>query len=581
VRNIIVNDEISTRFKYVFGGVVLFAVAILIQLFRWQIIHNAEYEAAAKVLVASDYSYKTERGLIYDCNMTVLATDEPSWFVYISVGNNTLDTRNYEAHQTEIKNRLFEVLSLTDEEIEAINKYPMSYIPIKHGVTEEMRKQIQEEDLFGVYFSEEYKRVYPNGKLASNVLGYIGKNENGTEEGYYGVTGYFYKDLVGYQGYVEGERDISGDLILLGDYDQIRPKKGKDIVLTLDVTIQRKVEDVLKKGVVDTGAKSGSAIVMDPKTGKIIAMATYPTYDPNEYYKIMSYENLRNRCISNSYEYGSINKVVTISSAMDYGLIDEDYICDDKYGYMKIYDRTIYTWDKRPDGVQTPVDVLRNSNNVCSAKIGLEMSYEQQYRKLKEFGLVDPININLAGEETGWCPEPALWSDVDQATISFGQTFSATPLQVVSAISTIANDGDRMQPYVVEKVISEDGEVVYKPKVVARPVSKETAEKMRGMLGDIISDSSISPQFDALKEYKIGGKTGTSQIPISDVGSGNTGYREDVTNATFVGFAPYDNPQVIMLVWIEEPTSHTLANQTAVPIWVQMFDSIKNDVIEL
>lgn len=578
MRNVEVDNAFQNRYRLVILFFVCFSILILVQLFRWQVVYNEKYVAQAKALVETSSTLLTRRGVIYAHDMTVLSIDEPAWFVYISVGGSESDNTFFESRRSEIVDTLSTVLELdkADIEFKLSPDATASFVPIAHYIGEEQRQQLLSENLPFVFFEHESKRVYPNGKLASNVLGFIGNDNEGQLLGKYGITGFYWGDLSGMNGYRYAERDVGGNVILKGEYDPIDPRIGKDIVLTIRPEIQRKVEEGLKTGVISTGSLSGSAVVMDPKTGAVWAMASYPTYDPNSFWEVSDVGDYRNRTIADAYEFGSVNKVVTISTALELGRIDENYICIDDKGYIDLYDKRIYTWDHLPDGRQTPAEVLKNSNNVCAIDIGLKMTSEEYYNSLKEFGLIDKVGIGLEDESSGRCPSYAEWTKLDLAMASFGQMFTATPLQITSAISAVANDGKRMQPYIVEKIEGEDEVIDAEPRMASQPLSEETANKVSKMLNDIVIENSVMSRYlGDYEDYKLAGKTGTAQIPLKDA----AGYKESVYNVTYVAFGPYDDAQFIMLVWLEEPSTNSLSSMTAVPVWADIFDLIKDDVM--
>lgn len=572
------KDLTSNKFNFVVLGLGLFAFLILIQLFRWQIIYHDRYETESESLTKIYIPLQPEKGIIYSNDMSVLSIDEPLWLAYISVSNHFLDKEKFLNEKDQIINQLSENLILPKEDISAkLNSTNLSYIPIQHYIDNETKNKLEEINIFSLYFEKEYKRVYPNGKLASNLIGFVGLDNDGNEIGRYGVTGYYWKDLSGVEGFKQNEQDAQGNILLSSNYSPLSPKKGKSIVLTIDSHIQRIVEEKLEEGVLENKAVSGTAIIMNPQTGQIIAMANYPTYDPNFYSVVTDNSVYKNKAVSDSYEFGSVNKVITVASAMELGLIDENYLCNDSTGYLQVGDKTIYTWDHKPDGIQTPADVLKNSNNVCAAEIGLKMTPNQFYGYLEEFGLTNKIGLGLEDESKGWCPYPEEWRKIDLAAASYGQMFSATPMQIISAISAIANDGERMQPYLIKSILDDDKKRDFEPIVLSNPISEITADKVSIMMHYAANEGSIAKFFKNYTQYKIAGKSGTAQIPDPETG----GYNEKLTNATYIGFAPYDNPQFIMLVWLEKPEKHELSSYTAVPVWANIFGEVKDKLIKI
>lgn len=454
-----------------------------------------------------------------------------------------------------------------------------------HGVSDDEKTELEShglaylsyyrEGLFGLYLEESEKRIYPQGKLASHVVGFVGKNETGEDVGNYGLEGYYAGDLLGVEGFTYEEKDSRGNVILTGEYDPVIPREGKNIVLTIQPGLQRRVEELIEKGVKEQEAKSGSVIVMNPKTGAILAMANYPDFNPTYYWNEDNAEVFRNKAVSDVYEFGSVNKVMTLSMALEEGEITPETECIDDTGSVTVIDKTIYTWDRNPDGVLLPRDILKFSNNVCAVKTGQKVGIERFYSYMRKFGIGDFIGIGLQDEATSYLPSIEKWTLVDLAAASFGQAISATPLQIVSAISTIANNGVRMRPYIVDKIYDESEVLDIEPEVAERVVSEKTAVQMQDMMEVVVKEGDPKYWFSqSLSQYSIAGKTGTAEIPFKD----RYGYQTDKTNVTFVGFSPVHDAKMVMIVRLEEPGKNTLSAYTVVPVWIDIYKNIALDL---
>jgi stage V sporulation protein D (sporulation-specific penicillin-binding protein) len=340
---------------------------------------------------------------------------------------------------------------------------------------------------------------------------------------------------------------------------------------------------MLEEGVRKTQSKSGTAIIMNPKTGAIIAMANYPNYNPNEYWLTQEPWIFKNLAVADVYEYGSVHKPITVSIAIESG-IPKDYSCTDKTGYLDLYEATgyadlkgrrIYTWDKKPDGKQGFPEMFANSNNPCIARTALEVDYKYYYDKLKEFGIGASINIGLQEESTSYLKPFDFWTRLDIITASYGQAISATPLQVISAISTIANNGKRMQPYIVDAMIENEDTIITVPQVISQPISEDTADSVAQMMRAVVEDGGIFDlEKERVKDYEISAKTGTAQV----VKVGEVGYQQGATIATYIGFAPSSDPEMIMLVRLAESQTAEFSSYTAVPVWNDIFLEIVNDL---
>jgi len=313
-------------------------------------------------------------------------------------------------------------------------------------------------------------------------------------------------------------------------------------------------------------------------------MANYPSYDPNEYWRISEPWILKNRAISDVYEYGSVQKPITIAIALETGIIDKEYTCNDNKGYLDLYEATgyadqigqkIYTWNRLPAGLLDLSGIFGKSNNPCTAQVALKMDFNQFYSSLKDFGVGEFIGIGLQEESTSYLRPKNLWTNLDIITTSYGQGgIAATPLQVLSAISTFANGGVRMRPYIISEIKDEKETIEIKPQILSTPISKETADIIKEALAKAVKENSLSAYALPLMDYDIAAKTGTAQIAREGIG----GYDERFTNDTVIGFAPSNDPKMIMLVKLQEPKSAGFASLTTVPVWRDIFLAIADDL---
>lgn len=568
--------------NFVLFIIILIGSLVLIQIFRWQVLEGEKFSTMAKSQYLETQRSSSGRGSIYGLNGSVLAIDEPSWGVYATLSNDKTERELFFSNKDKFIAEVAGILGITKDEISSKITDDFVYFPISHGVTTEKKKALEEAEIFGkgtqgfgLYFEKEEKRLYPDGKLASHILGFIGKNEKGEDVGLYGIEGYYFGDLTGREGYSYEEKDSQGNVIFTVEYSPVLPRQGKDITLTIDPAIQSKVEDIIKEGVHKFQAKSGTVIIMNPQTGAIIAMANYPDYNPNEYWKTSDSSIFRNKAVADVYEYGSVQKPISLAIALESKKVSPDYICNDQTGSMKLYDKTIYTWNKQPTGLTSLSQILEKSQNVCVADVALKVGFEYYYPKLTEFGFGQFIGIGLQDESNSYLKPYEEWTKLDLATSSFGQGISATPLQVISALSTIANKGVRMRPYIVADVKDEKEEIKYTPQEIARPISEDTAKLVASYMGNVVLKGEPKRFFaENLPDYSIAGKTGTAQVPKPD----EAGYYTDRTNTTFVGFSPVENAKMIMLVKLEEPKIDQFAATTAVPVWIEIFKAIANDL---
>lgn len=576
------KDPFAWHFSIVMFFLGIFILLIFLQIFRLQVLEGDKWSTIAETQYTSRQRSASGRGIIYGANGSVLAIDQPSWDVYATLSSDHRERELFFEHKDAFVAEIAGILEIEKEEISSKIHDEFYHFLIDTGVSNDKKKALKEANIFGegregfgLYFEKVEKRLYPDGSLLSHVLGFIGKNEAGEDVGNYGVEGYYFGDITGEETFSYEERDALGNIILTVEYEPVISRSGKDIVLTIDPSIQAKVEEVLEDGVRWQRARSGSAIVMDPSTGQIIAMANYPDFNPNEYWRASKSEIYRNKAVSDVYEYGSTHKPITIAIALEENMLDEDYICNDRTGYIKVHNEKLHTWNKKAEGELTLSGILEKSNNPCTARVALETGLQKYYPKLTEFGIGQFVGIGLAEESNSYLKPYEEWTELDLAVTAFGQSISATPLQIISAIGAIANDGSRMRPYIVSEIREGEEIVKYQPSELSQPISKETARTVTEYMENAVREGEARNFFNNfLPDYDIAGKTGTAEIPRQD----GVGYHTDRTNATFVGFAPSKNPEMIMLVKIEEPKLSTFAASTAAPIWVDMFSAIADDL---
>ncbi|KKR06167.1 MAG: Peptidoglycan glycosyltransferase [candidate division WS6 bacterium GW2011_GWF2_39_15] len=568
---------------YIVGVLIsIIGLGVLAQGFRWQILSADKFISLAKSQYIENQRQPTSRGVIYASDSTVFAVDQPVWGIYASLSSNDLERDKFFKNKDKYISTISAILNVSQEELEEKLTEQFMFFKIKSGVSTEKKSALEKANIFGpgtqgfgLYFEREEQRIYPNGSLAAHLLGFIGKNSDGEDVGQYGIEGFYFGDITGQEGYTYEEKDSQGNVILTAEYEPILPRQGKSFTLTVIPSIQQKVEKALKQGVEKNQAKSGSAVILNPNTGAIIAMANYPTYNPNEYWKVTDPWIFKNKAISDVYEYGSVQKPITIAIGLESGKVEDDYTCNDKTGSYKLYDKTIYTWDKQPDGKLTLGGILEKSNNPCVLQVALQTGHDYYYPKLKEFGIGSIIGVGLQDESTGYLMPYEMWTKLDLAVTAFGQSISATPLQITSAISTIANEGKRMRPYIISEVQESEDTIKYKPQVIAQPISEKTAKKVAKMMEGVVRQGESKFFFNRdLPNYSIAGKTGTAQIPKRN----EAGYYDDRTNTTFVGFSPVENAQMVMIVRLEEPKLNTFSASTAVPVWIDIFKAVADDL---
>lgn len=593
-KNSLFSSIQKNNYNFVIFLITLMGVIILVQAFRWQVLEAEKFQLMAKQQYQDNNRHTAERGIIRAADGTVLAVDQPIWNIYATLSLDPRERELFFSKKDKFIATVSSILAVENEVIASKITDNFVYAVLAKGVDNEKKNALQSENIFGtesidrrgfgLYFEKSVKRIYPNAELASHVLGFMGKDSQGKDLGQYGIEGFYFGDITGKEGYTYEEKDSRGNTILTAEYEPVLPRSGKDFKLTIRPSIQNKVEKYIKEGVEKTGSKSGTVIIMNPKTGEILSMANYPTFNPNEYWRVSDPWIFKNLAVADVYEYGSVQKPITVALALESKSVDENYTCNDATGYLDLYaatgyedlkERRISTWDRLPDGVQNLADVLKNSNNPCIAQTALKIDSAYYYSKLKEFGIGEFIGIGLQEETTSYLKPFSQWTRLDIITASYGQGISATPLQVISAISSLANHGIRMRPYIISEISDEKEKIQFKPQILSQPISKEIADKVAEMMSHVIEDGGIHEREKALlTEYYVAGKTGTAQVAKKD----GPGYEEKKTITTFVGFAPADDAKMIMLVRLEEPKTSPYASPTVVPLWTDIFLGIVNDL---
>jgi cell division protein FtsI (penicillin-binding protein 3) len=393
--------------------------------------------------------------------------------------------------------------------------------------------------LKGLYFVPESKRYYPMRELAAQVLGYVGTDNHGLA----GLEQVYDKEITGKPGKRTVLRDARQGTVAAPDLSSAEPEPGHDLYLTLDATVQHIVERELARAIEERHAKRGSAIFLDPATGGVLAMASYPTFDPNDFGSYPP-ESWRNRAVADVYEPGSTFKIVTAAAALEAGVVQEDERIDCGMGSITLY-KDIRVRDHKPFGMLTFAEVISHSSNVGVIRVAQRIGAGVFYATIRGFGFGRPTGIDLPGESGGILHPVERWGLLEKSYIAFGQGISVTPLQLVAATAAVANGGALLKPHLVAAVSRGEARVAKypTPPVVKRPISPLTASRLTRLLEGVVIEGTGKPA--AIAGYRVAGKTGTAQIPVRG------GYRGYLPS--FVGFAPADRPALVGLVAIAEP----------------------------
>ncbi len=433
---------------------------------------------------------------------------------------------------------------------------------------DELKQFLTERNLPGIVLEEQEIRTYPEKTLAAHMLGYVGWQDD-RKVGRYGIEGFFEEKLSGDLGFLSAEQDTRGRFIGVGASEFRPAENGADIILTVDRVVQSIIENELAEGVHRYGAQRGSIVVMDPKTGSLLGMATYPTFDPNYYFAITDSHVQLNPVVSEIFEPGSILKPIIMTAAIEEQKVKPDTTFIDS-GPVRVAKYTIDTYDGKHHGVQTMVQVLEQSNNVGMVWVGQQLGAATMYDYLRRFGLGERTAIELEGETQSALAAPDDWNVATVATVSFGQGVALTPLQALNAINVLANEGQLMQPYMVSRIQHSDGrQQVTQPTVVRQAISRQTATTTSAMLVSVIENGVA--QLARVPGYYLAGKTGTAQVP-DEQGR----YSKDRKIISFVGYGPVRNPRFSILIKLDDPKGLSFASGTTAPMFRNIAEKLLN-----
>ncbi len=532
------------------------------RLFYWQVVRAEYLQAQAEKQHFTDVKVKALRGNILFSDGFILAASNPSFSLF---GQPKLIDKD---SKVRIGYLLAKTLTQDEEEIESLAKDFISklsqdlyWVLLRKSVTLQEKKQIEALNLSGIGFDQTSSRFYPEGSSSAQILGFVGSNARGESQGYFGLEGFYERELKGVAGLVRHEKDALGLPILIGNFLKSDSRNGKDLSLNIDRTVQFIVEQSLKSGLEKYGAKAASAVVMDPKTGAVLALASFPSYDPQKYFSFPK-EYYKNSVVADQYEPGSTFKVLVMAASLNEDLVKPDTRCDICSGPISMGGFTIRTWNNQYRIDTTMTEVIVHSDNTGMVYAAKKLGLDKFYAYLNNFGFGDSTDIDLQDESVPDIRPKNAWKEIDLATASFGQGIAVTPIQMVRAVAAIANGGFLMEPHVVKEI--KDGESTYeiKPKVIRQVISDSTSKMVKEMMVAAVENGEA--KFTKVRGFRVAGKTGTAQIPVAGH------YDPNKTIASFVGFAPADDPKFVMLVRYDQPTSSIFGAETAAPTFFEI-----------
>lgn len=548
--------------------------AVLGRLFYWQILSRERLQALAQSQHESTVRLAADRGLILAADGYPLVGNQPAYLVYaympdIEVATSTIsqalapivaDTPEQilATPSAELQQTLVELMEATLSA--RLANSTSSWIPLKRQINQQQKEQVEALGIHGIGFDQYQVRMYPESSMSAQLLGFVGSDGTGNPKGYSGLEGFYNLELTGRSGLIQQEKDALGRPIVIGEFSDIKTRNGRNLVTHIDRSLQLLAESRLKEGIEKYGAASGEIVIMKPDTGAIMALASEPSYDP-DLYKLYDTDLYKIPAIANTFEPGSIFKPLVMASAINEGLITPESTCDaDCAGPRKIGNYSIRTWNNEYSPGETMMQVLERSDNTGMVHVSFLMGEETFVKYLKAFGFGAETGIDLEAEAPTYLRKE--WGDIDLATASFGQGLAVTSMQMLTAINALANEGNMMQPQVVDKVIQDGEELDIEPKLIRQVVSKETADTMKQML--IASAEHGDAKWAIPDGYLIAGKTGTAQVPIAGH------YDPNKTVASFIGFAPANDPQFTMIVRLNQPSTSIWASETAAPLWFEL-----------
>lgn len=575
--------EIKTNIRKrtaVTAKIVAFAMLVLIlRLANWQFVRGSEMQTSAIEQQTMDSVVTSKRGIIYDRNGKVLAQS-------VSVQTVTASPAEIKKSKKAARTakKLAELLNMDADEIEKkITKNSM-YEIVARKIDNSTAEKIRKAGLKGIYLIEDSKRTYPYGSLASHVVGFVGTDNQGLA----GTEMVYDKYLKGMPGRMISAKSASGTEMPYKYEKYINPENGSNLVLTIDEVIQHFVEEELKQAVADYDVENGAAcIIMNAKTGEILAMATQPDFDLNQPFELTEdmqkqleglsgderkteYNKLlnklwRNKAVVDGYEPGSTFKPFTGAMALEENLVgqNEHFLCT---GAVHVGGHTIHCWKTAGHGSLTFREGFENSCNPVFMALGARVGAKNFYKYFKKFGFTETTGFDLPGEASGTFHSMDRFNDAEIATSSFGQSFIVTPLQLITAYTAITNGGTMVRPHVAKELVDDDGNVIksFDTQVIRQAISKETADTIRDILEGVVSNGTAKNAY--IKGFRLGGKTGTSEK--TPRGSGKY-------IASFVGFAPANDPEIIGLVMLDEPMGGSyMGGQIAAPTFKKIFDEV-------
>ena len=537
-------------------------IALFSRAFQLQVLSGEKLKNLAQRQHTATLQLQPERGMIYDRNGEKLA-------VSVLADSVCADPTRI-ADPVRTSQQIAAILNLDKQVVMKKILEPRNFCWLARRISPDQAANVDNAEIEGIFLVKEPKRFYPNGQLAAHLLGFAGADANGLE----GLENKYDDILKSKPEKMAWARDAKGKKIFLRvANDEAKKDESVNLVLTIDSRIQYLVETHLKEAVLSKGAKGGIAIVMDPKTGEILAMANEAGFNPNNINGLTP-EKWRNRAITDYFDPGSTFKPFLVAGALEEKTIreSEKFYCED--GNYTVANRVIHEANRKRHGQLSVRDILKYSSNIGAVKIAQKLGKEKFYQYIDNFGFGTKTGIDLPGESPGLVRPVKNWTKVDTATIAFGQGVSVTAIQMISAMSAIANGGVLMKPYILRSVTDKNNIPIkmYNPTVVRKVVSAETAKRLTNILTEVVGSADGTGKNANIVNVAVAGKTGTSQK--FDFSRGV--YSSEKVRTSFMGFFPADSPQVAILVILDEPQRDKWGGVAAAPVFKSIGEQILN-----
>lgn len=539
---------INYRALIITGFVIIAFLALAIKLYSIQVLNNEYYSLIAERQQNKPRVVKAERGIIKDRKGEVLSFTRDNISFYV-------DTRMMNDKKVDsIINIFSSAFGKEKKYYKDIIEKSFRNVCLEKKVPKDKALQLKKYVIEGLFYEEDYSRIYPYGSLASNVIGYVDQKLIGID----GVEKIYDDKLTGKDGYYVIEKDVVGRIISVNENSSRAPENGYNITLTINKTYQQILEEELAKGLQKYEGESASGILMDPNTGEILALSNFPNFDPANY-EIFPNEVRRNRILTDTYEPGSTMKSISMSILFDQNLATTNEIIDTENGTF--YYKSVKISDTHPFSRLSVKEILEQSSNVGMAKLSFRIPDDILYRYLRDFGFGNITSIDLPGETSGLLKKPNKFSALTKPFLSYGYEIGVTPIQMISAYCALINGGVLYQPYILKEITDSKGNVIKnsQPNKIRNVIEKSSSDLMRSLMVGVVENG--TGKTVQLEDVVVGGKTGTAQQLV------NNSYTNKRHNSSFIGFFPAENPKMIGMILVNAPKVGKFGGLVAAPIF--------------